>query len=908
MLARLDDADLASTVDELEARAKFAQSQYERAQSLVRQGFMAKAETDRTRADLDAAEAAVKRARAQRDYMSLVAPADGLIIRRDGEIGQYIPAGQALFVLSCCAPLRVTAEVDEEDIARVRVGQKVVLRADALPGRLLDGTVSEITPKGDPVARSYRVRIKLANPDELKVGMTVDANLIVAERDNALLVPATALQSDAVWVVNDGRLHRQPVRVGVTGSGRVEILDGLAPDARVVDSPGPDLREGRARARPRSQSDSDEVMLALDVASAHLTTRKRQTLVSLSGVVLGVAFFLAVSSLMRGSEKDFVRRLVDNSPHITVYDEYRLPRVQPAALLWDNGAVQVSNVKPQTETRGIRGHRQKIEFVESLPGVRVAPVLVGSAVLTFAGRQEGVTLSGVVPATIKNVSTIDEKIIAGSLDALAANPNGIVIGKGLADKFNLGIGSTLGVAAPNGTSRPMKVVGIFRTGNASYDETQTFVLLKRAQVDARPGESRQPLHHPDGRSLRRARHGGAHREDDRLQGGLVGGGIRRHPERADHPQHHHVQRRVGDPDRRVVRDLQHAVDDRDGEDARHRDHEVDGVPRARHPVDLPARGADRRNGRKRVRPRARDGADEGPLRGLDQAAGRDGNDQPSGVVGPRAIRARRRVRARLVHRRRVSAGPARRPRAPGRHPARHHSGAAGSARREPRAQARGRSAGDADRRRQPRDRARPVHRDHGTVRLGKIVAALSAGPPRPADRGARLARRRGHVALWRGRAREPPAAQARLHLPVPFPARRVFGARQRHTADAPAGRARRRRRKRARHGVAAGSGHRRPGRQAAAPALRRAAPAGGDRPRARQRPPGDPRRRADRKSRFGVERQRPADPAQSRARGGHDDRGRHARRRLRLRRRSADRSRRREAQQLHGGRRSGCLR
>jgi lipoprotein-releasing system permease protein len=103
-------------------------------------------------------------------------------------------------------------------------------------------------------------------------------------------------------------------------------------------------------------------------------------------------------------------------------------------------------------------------------------------VLTFAGRQEGVTLSGIVPATIKSVSTIDEKIIDGSIEALAANPNGIVIGKGLADKFNLNVGSTLGVAAANGTSRPMKVVGIFRTGNANYDETQTFVLLKRAQV------------------------------------------------------------------------------------------------------------------------------------------------------------------------------------------------------------------------------------------------------------------------------------------------------------------------------------------------------------------------------------------------------------------------------------------
>jgi RND family efflux transporter MFP subunit len=245
VLARLDDSDLASTVEELQARARFAQSQYERAQNLVRQGFMAKAELDRTRADVDAAEAAVRRAKTQRDYMALAAPADGLIIRRDGEIGQFIPAGQAVFYLSCCAPLRVTAEVDEEDISRVSVGQKVVMRADALPGRVLDGRVAEITPKGDPVARSYRVRIKLANPDALKVGMTVDANLVVGERHNALLVPSTAVQGDAVWVVEDGRLRRRPVRVGVTGAGRSEIVDGLAPDAQVVDAPPAGLREGR---------------------------------------------------------------------------------------------------------------------------------------------------------------------------------------------------------------------------------------------------------------------------------------------------------------------------------------------------------------------------------------------------------------------------------------------------------------------------------------------------------------------------------------------------------------------------------------------------------------------------------------------------------------------------------------
>ena len=221
--------------------------------------------------------------------------------------------------------------------------------------------------------------------------------------------------------------------------------------------------------------------IEFSVALTHLTSRRRQTLVSLTGVVLGVAFFLAVSALMRGSEKDFIKRLIDNSPHITVSDEYRAPDVQPAELRWPGAAVRISNVKPQTETRGIRSYREKLAFVESLPGVRAAPVLVGSAVLTFAGKLEAVTLSGIVPAKMRHVSTIEEKMTDGSLDALAANPNGIIVGRTLADKFNLKVGRTVSVVAPSGGSRAMKVVGIFRTGNAAYDEGQTFTLLKRAQ-------------------------------------------------------------------------------------------------------------------------------------------------------------------------------------------------------------------------------------------------------------------------------------------------------------------------------------------------------------------------------------------------------------------------------------------
>jgi lipoprotein-releasing system permease protein len=222
--------------------------------------------------------------------------------------------------------------------------------------------------------------------------------------------------------------------------------------------------------------------IAIDVAWAHLTGRKRQTLVSLTGVVLGVAFFLAVSSLMRGSEKDFIERLIDNSPHVTVYDETRQGRLQPASLRWPGGAVAVRHVKPLRETRGIRSWPQRLAFIESMPGLKAAPVLSGSAVLVFAGRQQGIALSGVLPEKMKQVSTIEDKMVMGSLDALAANPNGIILGQALVDKFSLQAGGTVSMTAADGKSWPLRVVGIFRTGNAAYDEGQAFVLLKRSQA------------------------------------------------------------------------------------------------------------------------------------------------------------------------------------------------------------------------------------------------------------------------------------------------------------------------------------------------------------------------------------------------------------------------------------------
>ncbi len=172
------------------------------------------------------------------------------MLRRDGEIGETVGPERALFWVGKPRPLRAEAEVDEEDIPRIAIGQKVLIKADAFPGRALGATVAEITPKGDPVTKSYRVRLALPEDTPLLIGMTVEANIVVRETDAAVLIPVTALggAGDIVWQVRDGRAHELPVRLGAKGAATVEVRDGLKAGDAVINAPPEGLAEG-ARVR-----------------------------------------------------------------------------------------------------------------------------------------------------------------------------------------------------------------------------------------------------------------------------------------------------------------------------------------------------------------------------------------------------------------------------------------------------------------------------------------------------------------------------------------------------------------------------------------------------------------------------------------------------------------------------------
>ena len=222
--------------------------------------------------------------------------------------------------------------------------------------------------------------------------------------------------------------------------------------------------------------------LLASIAVRHLLARKRQSLVSLMGIILGVSFFLAISAIMQGSEKDFIKRLVDNAPHITISDEFRNPRRQPALDVFPNGAVEVHSVKPVRETRGIRSFEQTLESFKSSKDIAASPVLAGQALLTFAGRDIGITLNGMIPSEINTVSTIEKYMVEGTIGDLIANPDGLIVGHELARTLSIARGDNLTVSSTSGQVRTFKVLGIFKTGRAGYDQSQAFAALKRVQA------------------------------------------------------------------------------------------------------------------------------------------------------------------------------------------------------------------------------------------------------------------------------------------------------------------------------------------------------------------------------------------------------------------------------------------
>ena len=216
---------------------------------------IAEAEVSAAKGELSRARGALLNARTDLSHTEIRSPMDGIVTSKNIEVGQTVAAGfqtPTLFnIARDLTRMRVECSIDEADIGKVALGQKMEFSVSAEPGITFRTRVSEIrqAPLKSENVVSYQVLAEAENSDlVLRPGMTANVTITTARTGNALRVPNAALRfmsprsgkknGDRVWVPGDGRLKRVDVKTGISDDSCTEIVSGglSEGDQVVVDS------------------------------------------------------------------------------------------------------------------------------------------------------------------------------------------------------------------------------------------------------------------------------------------------------------------------------------------------------------------------------------------------------------------------------------------------------------------------------------------------------------------------------------------------------------------------------------------------------------------------------------------------------------------------------------------------
>jgi HlyD family secretion protein len=229
-------------VDMADNRKRAAQSQL----------LIGRAKVSEARAQVAQAKAAADRAAEDMANATIRAPIRGTVLSRDVEIGSPVSSilnlganATLVMTLGDIEQVFVRGKVDEADIGHVRLGQPARIRVETFKDKTFNGRVTQISPMGvekDNVT-NFEVRVSIDNPGKaLKANMTANAEIVLEEHPDALIVPEAAVSYDAqknafVDVLSPGAKNgkkKVPVKIGVGNGTKVQILDGLKQGDKVI--------------------------------------------------------------------------------------------------------------------------------------------------------------------------------------------------------------------------------------------------------------------------------------------------------------------------------------------------------------------------------------------------------------------------------------------------------------------------------------------------------------------------------------------------------------------------------------------------------------------------------------------------------------------------------------------------
>ena len=264
-----------------DANLKLANSEFERTRQLVEAGFYNQSRLDESRRALDAARAARESAQAQAlgsradgvetrlavarraqsraglalaqarlDNTVIRAPAAGIVVRKLVEAGDVVTQGKKLFELAVDGEIQVVLQIDEKNLGRLALGQSAQVVADAYPGRPFPAEIFHIASAVDAQKGSVEVKLRVTQvPTFIKPDMTVSTEIRVGHQPDAISLTSSAVRDAAgpqpwLLVVENGRAVRRPVKLGLVGSGVLEVREGLRPGEPVIPPASP-VREGQ---------------------------------------------------------------------------------------------------------------------------------------------------------------------------------------------------------------------------------------------------------------------------------------------------------------------------------------------------------------------------------------------------------------------------------------------------------------------------------------------------------------------------------------------------------------------------------------------------------------------------------------------------------------------------------------
>ncbi|WP_343527576.1 efflux RND transporter periplasmic adaptor subunit [Sphingomonas sp.] len=239
------------------ARVRLAAAQLARTRFLVPGGAESQEVLQQRQAEHDQAAAAVRQLDARIAQKRIIAPLSGQLGVRRINLGQYLNPGDPVATLTAIDQLHADFTVPQQDLGKLRVGATVRLASDAWPGRTFSGRVTTIEPRIGEDSRNVLVQALVTNADgTLRPGMYVTSALELPPQPNALVVPATAIQTsasgDSVTVIRGrepsraGKAEIVPVLTGRRIGNSVIVTKGIRPGDVVV-------TEGQLRVQPGAQ-------------------------------------------------------------------------------------------------------------------------------------------------------------------------------------------------------------------------------------------------------------------------------------------------------------------------------------------------------------------------------------------------------------------------------------------------------------------------------------------------------------------------------------------------------------------------------------------------------------------------------------------------------------------------------